>query len=529
MPPKKGKKNPPKRNSNFKDQSALLKKMLDENLLFIDEQIKLEESKNENELREKLASRGLSTAGSKEVLVRRLVGSTDDIERHKRIHGLPSNWMPPPNNNVAAPETPGAAFKYSFFEEEAPDMEVVAISRVYHVDLMKEDLHIDISEIKMHHFGTMSATKAPLTGYIKGYEWSLQPLLCPHPYTDVHFYSNDILQVFFYRNENIVGLIFDYSYEEDANKSLILKLAPASESTYNGTMDELQVFLNLCFKMRPDLEPIELSNLSRIRKFLKDPANDLINAEDICSKISEECPAKISHSPQYYGELMRSYLRPYVYFMLENHHLDKKAIKKKISSVHNVPEFMKSLSWTSEVTLYNSLCAYLARHSCLNPECDRFSLLRCGGCDVDSYCNVECQEKGSKIHNCQMSKDYKSRRDVVPNMIQLRLEKCLGKKVCISLHSFSKSLMTRIYRSFHGALQNEHFLIHIQKHFIGRNIRGQRKSSERMLDLVKKGRDTQSIDTIRTQLEQAYGQDSIIVKMMEPSCNCNVTHLSASV
>ena len=64
MPPKKGKKNPPKRNSNFKDQSALLKKMLDENLLFIDEQIKLEESKNENELREKLASKGLSTAGS---------------------------------------------------------------------------------------------------------------------------------------------------------------------------------------------------------------------------------------------------------------------------------------------------------------------------------------------------------------------------------------------------------------------------------------------------------------------------------
>ena len=179
--------------------------------------------------------------------------------------------------------------------------------------------------------------------------------------------------------------------------------------------------------------------------------------------------------------------------------------------------------------MYNSLCSYLARHSCLNPECDRFSLLRCGGCDMDSYCNVECQEKGSKIHNCRMSKDYKSRRDVVPNMIQLRLEECLGKKVCISLHSFSKSLMTRIYRSFYGALQNKHFLTHIQKYFIGRNIRGQRKSSKRMLDLVKKGRDTQSLDTIRTQLEQAYGQDSTIVKMMEPSCNCNVTHISASV
>ena len=142
MPPKKSKKYSPKCKSNFKDQSALLKKMLDENLSFIDEQIKLEESKNENELREKLASRGLSTAGSKEVLVRRLVGSTDDIERHKRIHRLPSNWMPS-NNNVAAPETPGAAaFKYTFFEEEAPDMEVVAISHVYHVDLMKENLHV---------------------------------------------------------------------------------------------------------------------------------------------------------------------------------------------------------------------------------------------------------------------------------------------------------------------------------------------------------------------------------------------------
>ena len=53
MPPKKGKKNPPKRNSNFKDQSALLKKMLDDNLSFIDEQMKLKESKNENELRKR--------------------------------------------------------------------------------------------------------------------------------------------------------------------------------------------------------------------------------------------------------------------------------------------------------------------------------------------------------------------------------------------------------------------------------------------------------------------------------------------
>ena len=103
-------------------------------------------------------------------------------------------------------------------------------------------------------------------------------------------------------------------------------------------------------------------------------------------------------------------------------------------------------------------------------------------------------------------------------MIENNLEMCLGKKVSISIHSFSKSLMTKIYRSFYGALKNRYFLSYIQTDLYNREDSCFRnKSNEKMLDLVKKGRDTQSFYTIRTQLEQTYGRNNKVVKMMKPS------------
>ena len=148
---------------------------------------------------------------------------------------------------------------------------------------------------------------------------------------------------------------------------------------------------------------------------------------------------------QYFGELRRPYFRLYVYFMLRNHHLEKKAIKKQISSVDNIPKFMKSLSWTyvsmNAVHVYTALRSFLYNHSCHNPECDGFSLLRCGGCDSASYCNGKCQEKGAKDHNCEIYQDYRRNRDEVPTIIENILEKCFVKKVSFSLHSFSKSLI----------------------------------------------------------------------------------------
>ena len=180
---------------------------------------------------------------------------------------------------------------------------------------------------------------------------------------------------------------------------------------------------------------------------------------------------------------------------------------------------MKSLSWTDEKMLYTALCSFLYYHACHNPECDGFSLLRCGGCDSASYCNVDCQEKGSKVHNCEMYQQLRTRRDVVPTIIENFLEKnFFGKKVSISLHSFSKSLMTRIYRSFFGALKNRYFLSHIQNDFFNREDSCiPIKNNAKMLDLVKRGRDTQSFYTIRTQLEQTYGRNNKVVKMMKPS------------
>ena len=405
------------------------------------------------------------------------------------------------------------------------DIEVLSISDVYHVDIpsdvirLLQELHLDndsSSPKEIHNHGTMVAIKTT-----NGTCWYLMPLLYPEPYSFVLFLADRISQIYFNRKTNLVGFTFRDT-DEETNKHLIMRLASASApndpSRSIGTLDELDIFLNLCSKMRPNLEPIEMFNRSYIKKFLTDPAMKLLNAEEIVEKISKETQDAPGGSVQFFGELRRAYFRPYVYFMLRNHHLDKKAIKKQISSVDNIPEFMKSLSWTDEEMPYTALCSFLLNHACYNLECDGFSLLRCGGCDFASYCNVECQEKGSEVHNCEYFKQFRTRIDDVPKCIENILEKLFGKKVSISLHSFSKSLMTRIYRSFFGALKNRYFLSYIQTDLFKREDSCFRsKSNLKMLDLVKKGRDTQSFYTIRTQLEQTYGRNNKVVKMMKPS------------
>ena len=403
------------------------------------------------------------------------------------------------------------------------DIEVLSISDVLHVDIPSENiqllqkLHLDDDSSKeMHNLGSMVAIKTTTDETC----WMLWPLLYPDPFSNALFHADRISQIYFHRKTNLVGFTFRCT-DEETDKHLIMRLASATTKDPNrrsGSLDELEVFLNLCSKMKPDLDPIEMFNRSYIKKFFTDPAMKLLNAEEIVEKISKETPDARGGSVQFFGELRRAYFRPYVYFMLRNHHLDKKAIKKQISSVDNIPEFMKSLSWTDEEMLYTALCSFLLNHACHNPECDGFSLLRCGGCDFASYCNVECQEKGSKAHNCEYLKQFRINRDAVPTTIEFILEELFGKKVSISLHSFSKSLMTRIYRSFFGALKNRYFLSHIQNDFFNREDSCiPIKSNAKMLDLVKKGRNTQSFYTIRTQLEQTYGRNNKVVKMMKPS------------
>ena len=407
-------------------------------------------------------------------------------------------------------------------QNQDQDIEVLSISDVYHVDIPSEiirllqELQLDndsSSPKEMHNFGTMIAMKTSDETC-----WMLMPLLYPKPYSAVFFYADGISKIYFHRKTNLVGFTFRYK-DEETNKHLIMRLASASApndpNRSIGTLDELDIFLNLCSKMRPDLEPIEMFNRSYIKKFLTDPAMKVHKAEELVEKIFKGTQDALT------GLVLsrRPYFRPYVYFMLRNHHLDKKAIKKQISSVDNIPEFMKSLSWTDETMLYTALCGFLCNHACHNLECDGFSLVRCGGCDSASYCNVDCQEKGSRVHNCEMYQQLRTRRDVVPTIIENFLEKnFFGKKVSISLHSFSKSLMTRIYRSFFGALKNRYFLSHIQNDFFNREDSCiPIKNNAKMLDLVKRGRDTQSFYTIRTQLEQSYGRNNKVVKMMKPS------------
>ena len=413
-------------------------------------------------------------------------------------------------------------------QDETQVMEVVAISDVCHVDFGEafnkeyKDQIVD-SNGPLHHCSAMTIIKMTNSQNPTALAyWVLWPYIGPYPYCNNFILVDDISQIFYLKRRNLVGFIFKEE-EDKTNKSFIITLASATD-TNNGTLDELEVFLKYCSKIKPDLEPVEIFNRSYIKKFLKEPPINVFNAEMVFENIFQKNAEDFSsNSPsKFNGELMRPYLRPYVYFMLKNHHLDKKAIKKHISAVKNVPEFMKSLSWTKEVMLFDALCTFLARHSCQNPACDGFSLTRCGGCDYASYCNVDCQEEGAKDHDCEDSKKCRSGRDFLPELIEKDLKICLVKEPSISLHSFSKSLMTRIYRSFYGALQNKYFLSRVQARLSYRVTgpgleprRDQRRSGVKMLSLVKPGRDTQSLYTVRTQLEEAYGPDNEVVKMMK--------------
>ena len=410
-------------------------------------------------------------------------------------------------------------------QDETQVMEVVAISDVCHVDFgeafnneFKDEIVDSNGRRKMQHCSAMTILKATNAQNPHQTAWALKPYIMPYPYGYFWISIDEISQIFYLKRRNLVGFVYKEE-EEETNKCFIISLASATDP-YNGTLDELEIFLKFCSKIKPGLEPVEIFNRSYIKKFLKEPPNNVFNAEMVFDNIIQKNAEDFSSDSmfKYFGQLMRPYLRPYVYFMLNNHHLDKKAIKKHISAVKNIPEFMKSLSWTDEIMLFCALCSFLARHACRNPECDGFSLLRCGGCDSDlaSYCNVECQEKGSKAHECEEEKEFRRRRDEISEMIENNLEMCLGKKVSISVHSFSKSLMTKIYRSFYGALKNRYFLSHLHEVLLkGQDLK--RKSNSKMLNLVKRGRDTQSLYTIRTQLEQTYGVNNKVVKLMKPS------------
>ena len=414
-------------------------------------------------------------------------------------------------------------------QDDTQVMEVFAISDVCHVDFgeafnneFKDEIVDSNGRRKMQHCSAMTILKATNAQNPHQTAWVLHPRIMPYPYGYFRILVDDISQIFYLKRRNLVGFLYKEE-EEKTNKCFIISLASATDPN-NGTLDELEVFLKFCSKIKPDLEPVEIFNRSYIKKFLKEPPNNVFNAEMVFDNIIQKNAEDFSSDSmfKYFGQLMRPYLRPYVYFMLKNHHLDKKAIKKHISAVKNIPEFMKSFSWTKEVMLFEALCTFLARHSCQNPTCDGFSLTRCGGCDHASYCNVDCQEEGAKDHDCEISKKHRRARDFLPELIEKDLKMFLVKEPSISLHSFSKSLLTRIYRSFHGALQNKYFLSRVQARLSYRVTgpllephRDQRRSGVKMLSLVKAGRDTQSLYTVRTQLEEAYGPDNEVIKMMK--------------
>ena len=321
-----------------------------------------------------------------------------------------------------------------------------------------------------------------------------------------------IQKIFVWEEENIAGWIQE-------SRLFIVKFC-SDESPHNGSLNEIGYFTKLWPKIRADLK-LEFFNKKDFKRFLTDPANAL-DGQMIFDQVMSKDGSK-QDEKFVMDTLQRSLFRPFVYFMMDNHHLDEKECEELINSVDNIPKYVKSLGWTRNDALFHALCLYLKERSCRGPGCDGFGLSFCKNCREAHYCSKECQTRDWKVGGhksaCKMLWELKAFKLMAPSTVDIALEQHLQKKLNISITTFSKMLMGRIYEGFHGCIEDPYILDKIQKflNLFAENPRARERSSAKMLTLLKTNRKShaQSLVRMRNHLNQAYGPMNTVVQMMK--------------
>ena len=326
---------------------------------------------------------------------------------------------------------------------------------------------------------------------------------------------SEIQKIFVWEDENIAGWIMKRS------RRLFIVEFCSDVSPHNGSLSEIGYFIKLWPKIRADLQ-LEFFNKKGFKRFLTDPANAL-DGQLIFDQVISRDGSKIDSEKFVIDTLQRSFFRPFVYFMLENHHLDEKECAELIYSVDNIPMYVKSLGWTRNDALFHALCGYLKERSCRGPGCDGFGLSFCNSCKEAHYCSKECQTRDWKVGGhksaCKMLWELKAFKLMAPSTVDIALEQHLQKKLNISITTFSKMLMGRIYEGFHGCIEDPYILDKIQKflNLFADFPRARKRSSAKMLTLLKTNRKShaQSLVRMRNHLNQAYGPMNTVVQMMK--------------
>ena len=87
---------------------------------------------------------------------------------------------------------------------------------------------------------------------------------------------------------------------------------------------------------------------------------------------------------------------------------------------------------------------------CPAEGCEGFSLIKCQSCQVDRYCNKECQEKDAERHMCEEKRDDQVERRRLGVEVSLAVEGLLKernpwKKDSLSFQSFISLVLSKIF------------------------------------------------------------------------------------
>ena len=138
-------------------------------------------------------------------------------------------------------------------------------------------------------------------------------------------------------------------------------------------------------------------------------------------------------------------------FVVENFGKSKKELKDILRRVTNMPQFLKQHAPEfSEEDLYEAYVLYAMERKCPAEGCEGFSLIKCQSCQVDRYCNKDCQEKDAERHMCEDKRDQhvETRRlgvEVSKAIEALLKERNPWKKDSLSFQSFLSLVLSKIF------------------------------------------------------------------------------------
>ena len=281
------------------------------------------------------------------------------------------------------------------------------------------------------------------------------------------FNSNEVCKVMFYEESQMIGFVCQTKQTKNMMILISLDNRNQPQSIKNAYPNEMKVFFRRCHQFLPLTPVVKVMDDDDARNFLTDSNNNLDRGQDIFETVFLNQTSAVPTVLEMIDVQWRPYLRSYVYFMLEHQNSDEDECKAFIKSVENVPKFVKSLSWTKPETMMLAMGMMMMTHACRLPECNSYSLDKCGGCVLASYCDENCQGKDWEAHRkvCNAMRIQKQKEYYVATLVESQLQMYLGKRPSLNFEMFFKALGSKIYDSCHAGMYDRQKFPVLEKQF----------------------------------------------------------------